>query len=330
MSSSNHPESDSEHDPKRDSDQPLLASLALAASDVAAKPVGDCPPPEQLAAFIDNQLDASARASMMAHLNSCADCREHWIEVARLVDGDMPNVLAAQAAADPAQRVAGATASDRIVRLRRWLKDWIGSWQTIAVPLAGAAAVGIVAVLLGSPSLDQRIDAQLSAARDRTPALAQAAGDMPLPWDGAALGFSEAAAEPASRAFGAGVWLARQAVSQDTQQMPEALDATPAESWADSEWRAFYEFGRWATLLWIALHNGLPVDDLAAQQTILGELRNALAADGKNALTQEALQSIDGIDSALGALANGQDAATLRRLRARLMLAIQQLAPSSL
>ena len=61
-----------------------LAGLATRGSDADTT----CPSEELLAAFIDGRLSGAPRQQMLAHLNDCPHCYQHWREVTQVLEGD--------------------------------------------------------------------------------------------------------------------------------------------------------------------------------------------------------------------------------------------------
>ena len=75
------------------SDDDKKAGLILSRLVKPVNAEGDCPPPEDIAAFIDNQLSEGKRKKVMAHLNNCANCHQLYIETIETmndIEGEKP------------------------------------------------------------------------------------------------------------------------------------------------------------------------------------------------------------------------------------------------
>jgi len=298
----------------------VLAQLALAAS--GEDKVSPCPPADHLAAFIDGELDADARAMLLAHLDQCAECRGHWREVSDILHNPEPRTMPATSTVTPKH------AHDRsgvCQRSRRWLLP-----LSLAASLSATAVLSLVLLSTSQP-LSKQIDDQLAAVALNNPAISQAAQAMPLPWDSAALGFSISVPDQAMRAFGAGVWLARSTLISDQTRLPDALVEASGRPWAATELRAHFEFGRWAKLLWSQLASDSQLTNWDGHRAIAAELRVEFAKDSDSQTTAgAALQALDDIDEALAAMSSGPLPQAQQQLQSRLAITIHRLAPSRL
>ena len=300
-----------EQDPK------FLAMLALATN--ATDPAEDCPPEDQLAAFIDGVLHGAARQAMLAHLDRCPACRQHWLEVADLVDAD---------AAEPVKALSTGERWGSLVR--QGIESLFSPWKLALASAAAAAIVGLAVVVSVAPDIGRQVDAQYAVKVDYAGELARLAQGMPLPWQSAALGFGETDASLPARAFGAGVWIGRAALvggAQAQAPLPPPLAAPGAHPWPATAWSDYYQFGRWAVLLWAQLSAGQEIAQWADHRRVATALRAGLTErqDAEREAV-DALGELRKIDTLLSALERDPASGAQDDLRRRLMMAIQQLA----
>ncbi|MGQ0594628.1 MAG: hypothetical protein ACT4QB_18935 [Gammaproteobacteria bacterium] len=151
----------------------MVALFALAATDTPR--ANSCPSEETLAEFIDGRLSGQARETMLAHLNRCRACYHHWLEAAAYLSSS--------------EAAASAPSNTRpAARLWQRLQVWFGDWS-IAVPVAASVVFALVLWWPRSPDLNAELDIAYAKLGTEHAAFAQAS--PPLPWEGAALGFSE-------------------------------------------------------------------------------------------------------------------------------------------
>lgn len=122
-------------------DDSMYATLSVLSQENGTQ--GDCPDPEDLAAFADGRLRGSAREHIMAHLNDCVDCRRHWL----MVETAMEEMPAAQ---------IGWTA--KLLKRAREIKPQ-RLWASGGLGLALAACLLLVFVLPGQNDLQQMVTA---------------------------------------------------------------------------------------------------------------------------------------------------------------------------
>jgi len=291
-----------------------LALFALAATDTPQ--ATSCPSAETLAQFIDGRLSGQPREVMLAHLNRCRACYHHWLEVAAY--------LTSNEAAAPAPSNTRSVAS-----LWQHLQIWFGDWR-IAVPIAASAVVVFALVLWWprSPDLNAELDLAYAKLGAQHPAFAHAS--LPLPWEGAALGFSESQAGAPRRAFGAGLWVGKRALfGRDKETLPEFLSAPGGVTWPETAWAHYYTLGRWMMLVWTLASPDLGKADWREQAAIGQRLLSELSKGGAQAEEEakRATAALERLQAPLAALEREGNERGRGELRRSLEIAMQQLAP---
>ncbi|MGH8615485.1 MAG: hypothetical protein ACREYF_26555 [Gammaproteobacteria bacterium] len=289
-----------------------LALFALAATDTPQ--ATSCPSEETLAQFIDGRLSGQGREAMLAHLNRCRACYHHWLEVtAYLTSSD-------SAAPAPGNTRPAASLWQR-------LQIWFGDWS-IAVPVAVSVVVVFALVLWWprSPDLNAELDLAYAKLRSEHAAFAQAS--LPLPWEGAALGFSESQASTPRRAFGAGLWTGKHAFSGTNKEaLPEFLTPPGALTWPETEWAEYYALGRWMMLVWTLAASEPNKGDWREQAAIGQRLHSELSKQGARPEGQRPTAALERLQAQLAALQREANARHRAELRRSLEIAMQQLAP---
>lgn len=291
-----------------------IALLGLMATE--SEQVGTCPADELLATFIEGRLTGEARQAMLAHLNHCPSCYYHWLEAA--------SYLSAREPAAPRTRTGGALSS-----IWQRLQPVFTGWK-MALPAAALAALVCLLVWWpASPTLNTQISAGYAAVvAQNARELAHLVPDLPLPWERAALGFSKSPPTPPTQAFGAGVWVGRQALlGTEAAPLPPLLSPPAGVRWPETEWGDYYALGRWTVLAW-ALAKIEGIQDWREHERLLERLlahlkeRVSLEEEAKRAVA--ALERIHALLVALERGANGRTRANLSR---GLEKTLQQLSP---
>jgi len=290
-----------------------LALVALAATD--APQATDCPNEETLAQFIDGRLSGQGREAMLAHLNRCRACYHHWLEIGAY--------LTSSEAAAPAPSNTRPAAN-----LWRRLQIWFGDWH-IAVPVAASAVVALSLVLWWPRSPDLNAELDLAYAKLGAEHAAPAQASPPLPWEGAALGFSESQPSAPRRAFGAGLWVGKGALSEREETLPEFLSAPGGVTWPETAWADYYALGRWMMLVWTLASPDLGKADWREQaalgQRLLSELSKGAAQQGEE--VQRATAALQRLQALFATLERETNPGNRAELRRSLEIAMQQLAP---
>ena len=200
----------------------------------------------------------------------------------------------------------------------------------MAIPAAALAALVCLVVWWPvSPNLNKQINAgYATAVAQNARELAHIVPTLPLPWEREVLGFSESQPTPPMQAFGAGVWVGRQALlGTETAPLPEPLSPPAGVHWPETEWGDYYALGRWTVLVW-ALAQVEGVQDWREHERLLERLlahlikRVSLEAEAKRAVA--AFERIHALLVALEHDANEQTRAEFSR---GLEKTLQQLSP---
>ncbi len=296
--------------------QRLLALVSLAASE--ADETSACPSEEEIAAFIDNELQGPARGAMLGHLSRCPDCYCHWLDVAEFLQ-------TAEFEPEKQNRLIQSTTVWQ--RMESWFKPW-----KLAVPTAVAAALVILVVLWPLvPDISQRVDKQYASGILFSEALTRMAEGLPLPWEAAALGFTQSKPSLPSRAFGAGVWSGRaRMMGEKKESLFGALSAPDNGLWSETQWADYYQFGRWAALLWALSSSEQTSVDWDEHRRIALALQARMTE--RPEIEQESMRAVrelKQIEQLVTAISSKEPGA-YPRLSRRLVLMIQQLSPATL
>jgi len=134
------------------------------------------------------------------------------------------------------------------------------SAQTWRIGWAISAVLAVSLTLVFWPS-ENKIDTTFQTIyANKTAEMAEELRDVQFSWeavdDANVFAFSqggEASAE-AAKAFGAGLWTARESLleTRDITLPTPLLPPTPEDSWLKTEWAPYFDLGRWTLLLWTA------------------------------------------------------------------------------
>ncbi len=181
-------------------------------------PHGDCPDPEDLAAFTDGRLRGSARESLMAHLNDCVTCRHHWLMVKTAMEET------------PAAQSNWAAKLLKRARNTKPIRIWAGS----GLGLALTACLLLVFLLPGQNDLHQMMSASYGAlppgAAERYNAFTGRGAD------------EESNQSRFMQAYSAGKNDGRDRIRMETS-------APTSKTYSDEFQTALYTLGQWVVLL---------------------------------------------------------------------------------
>ena len=272
----------------RSMDDEFQVRTALALTD--AKPSSACPSDEDLAALVDNRLDARRRDAMIEHISCCEDCYEVWIGASMQLQADE------MAEEKPKPFFSGH-------RLK----------AALSILAAACLVIFVTRFMLVDRS---PIDISMVKAFDTylrsQPPIPNAQLDqvLRLPWtiDQGAYGFADTASvQPQRLAFGAGLWVGRQLLASepDSEKMPAFLSsATYAggadDAWPQTQYAPYYYLGQWCVLV-KSICAGTTTDMPGALFQALGErtakLKARFEADRSN--DEKAIWAIDSLDGVL-------------------------------
>jgi hypothetical protein len=291
----------------------LLALLSL--MEEGTLKVNVCPCDELLATFIEGRLTGEARQAILAHLNHCPPCYYQWLETASYL-----SVL------EPAAPRTSTARSSIWQRLQPRFTGW-----KMAIPATALATLVCLMVWWPASSdlLNKQINATYAAAvAQNARELAHIVPALPLPWERAALGFSESPPTPPMQAFGAGVWVGRQALlGTETAPLPEPLSPPAGVRWPETEWGDYYALGRWTVLVW-ALAQVEGVQDWREHERLLerllAHLRKRVSLEEE---AQRAVAALERLQALLVALEQEINEQTCAELSRGLEKTLQQLSP---
>ena len=230
--------------PKREDH--LRVMLALSNDDISDP--GPCPDPNDMAAFVDGTIEREKNKKIVTHLNACHDCYNDWLMVSSAV-------------AEPEK---GSIFNDlKLVfknTVNRFLMNIANLFKlprpvfTYGVATAVAACLVLVFWTVNGSNLEDLINNSYT-----TKVVAGISQDdlefnniYKLPWEKSktSSGFAPQSADSdTSRAFGAGLWSARQEVTsgQEFPTKPDFVEEEP--TWQTSPKAIDFWLGRWSYLL---------------------------------------------------------------------------------
>lgn len=216
--------------------------LALAATQ-SSDPAGSCLSPEHMAALADMRLSSDEYEAVLEHLDTCSSCYMKWLKLSLIRTEDL---ISAKPGVKKQVIYAFAMAASLLIFLR---------FTPFTNPVDPRA-------VSGNPELSELISKSYeSALVQRTLFNNNALNKyFSLPWEknGQSYGFGDSAQySPSFRAFGAGLWTAREMLSEekDTWPMPEFLSAKwqskgiKAKTWPETSWAVCYWMGQWSFLV---------------------------------------------------------------------------------
>ncbi len=280
----------------------LVVMLGLAAG--KPQPADQCPPAEQLSAFIDGRLSSPKRKAIMVHLNSCEQCYREWLEAALAITEMQPQ-------AAPSQRPWW-----QLLR-----QAWHGRPWMIPLTAALAMSLVVIAIVIQTPSQEAWQIPQLAALVRNHPGVDQALAALPRDLGNSTFAFSDTPQNLAKQAFSQGFQQARSWF--DGAEGSSVLE--PPEPWQRSSWADYYDLGQWAFLTWmLAQVEGVSAEEWQVVSHHCQNLITRFEQKPKEPITEQVLASLLEIHALLGDLAQRSDPAQKIRLARRLQLTIQQ------
>ena len=287
----------------------LRAMLALSNEDSSVS--GSCPDPNDMAAFADGSIERKKSKEIVAHLNTCHDCYNDWLMVSA-------------AMAEPKKSSITNDLKNIINDIKLVFSDVI-NWVFIPKPvLAYGFATALAACLIITIWAVNQSD--LKGLINNTYSTKIVAGisqdDLEfnniykLPWERSktSYGFAPQPTDSdTSRAFGAGLWSARQEVVGDKKFPTKPDFVEEKQAWQKSPQEIDYWLGRWSYLL-----RAVCMSDVEISQDFWGKQLNILKKTQKsysdshnknNELMEMVINRLDNIKSIL----SQSDAGTLTR-----------------
>lgn len=285
--------------------------VMLALSDEDSSGSGPCPDPNDMAALIDGTIEREKSKKIMAHLNTCHDCYNDWLMVS-------------SAMAEPKKSSITNDLKNMINDIKLFFSDVI-NWIFIPKPvLAYGFATAVAACLIITIWTVNQSD--LKGLINNTYSTNIVAGisqdDLEfnniykLPWERSktSYGFAPQPTDSdTSRAFGAGLWSARQEVVGDKKFPTKPDFVEEKQAWQKSPQEIDYWLGRWSYLL-----RAVCMSDLEISQDFWGKQLKILKKTQKsysdshnknNELMEMVINRLDNIKSIL----SQSDADTLTR-----------------
>ncbi len=205
-------------------DERFAALLGLAAS--RPEPVEKCPEPELLSAFIENRLSESQHREILDHLDRCECCYREWLAVSLSLEE-----------IQPAGETGGKPPWWQRWRARLLLRPWLTPLTT-----AVAMTLAVLAVVNQKPASPEWQPRRLAALVENHTGTRQILAQ--LPQSGSIFAFGATEADPARKAFAAGLRDAQRWLGKET------IVTVDTENWQESAWKDYYHLGQWALLAW--------------------------------------------------------------------------------
>ena len=281
-------------------------SVMLALSNEGSSDPGPCPDPNDMAAFVDGTAKRKKNKEIMAHLNACHECYNDWLMVSAAV---------AEPKKSSIFNDLKLVITDVIDRLRFSIPK-----PAFAYGFATAVAACLVITFWAATgsNLEELINTSYT-----TKVVAGISQDdlefnniYKLPWEKSktSYGFAPQAADSEiSRAFGAGLWSARQEVLGD-KKFPTSPDfVAEKQAWQKSPQEIDFWLGRWSYLLRAVCLSDEKIsqDFWGKQLDILEKLQKKYTAGqyGNNEILKEVIIRLDNIKPIL----SKSDEGTLNR-----------------
>ncbi len=197
----------------------LSALLAVALDEREAG--GECPDSGRFAALMDGRLSPEERGRLLAHIDGCDACFRIWVDL------------------------RGAASAQKPL------------WQRYLPGIAVAACACLIFFMVQARLIQDAphalLDNGYKTAKIR---LLPGKGHAHLPWEkeSGVYGFGpRIPSPPGKRAFGAGLWMGRRALSGGGPGTPPDFLLPPETggggTWAETKYAPFYELGRWCKLV---------------------------------------------------------------------------------
>ncbi len=245
--------------------------VMLALSDENPSVAGPCPDPNDMAAFVEGTLKRKKNKEIMAHLNVCHDCYNDWLMVS-------------EAIAEP--KKASLKKSSLVDDLKMFFEDAM-SWFSIPKPVYAygfATAVAACLIITFWAATGNNLDDLIRNSYPTKVVAGITQDDLEfnniykLPWEKSKTSFGFAPLpidSDTSRAFGAGLYSARQEVVGDIGFPSNPDFAEEKHGWQKSPRDVDFWLGRWSYLLRAVClaDDEIPQDFWQSQLNILGKIQ---------------------------------------------------------
>jgi hypothetical protein len=281
----------------------VLALLGIAATKQALDQ--PCPSENNMSAFIENRLDSSARVDILSHLNRCEDCYLTWEQLSVSVMQD--NLDTYQPKVELPESHPSAVNCLNIG----------DSWQsTVLYLVLLLLAIGLIVNMLVISNTSMRNDRSTAAATIDAKTLSRSINQLPVPWKDQTFELNSSTYTVPAKAFGGGIWSARNALMNLNDPLPAQLVLEPTIHWQNSKWSNYYAFGQLTLDAWV-LASAEYVKP--TQWSLLRKSLQALEAEFKQGHQSEpeaniALQMISKMKANLDRLSRKTDLAAQRDL----------------
>lgn len=304
--------------------------VMLALSDEDSSDPDPCPDPNDMAALIDGTIERKKSKKIMAHLNTCHDCYNDWL-------------IVSSALAEPKKSSITNDLKSMIIDIKLFLSDVISRVFIPKPVLTYGFATALAACLIITIWTVNQSD--LKGLINNTYSTNIVSGisqeDLEfnniykLPWERsqASYGFAPQSTDSdTARAFGAGLWSARQEVVGDKKFPTKPDFVEEKHAWQKSPQEIDYWLGRWSYLL-----RAVCMSDVEISQDFWGKQFNILKKTQKsyseshiknNELMEMVINRLDNIKSILSQ--SGADTITRenrRDIAAELDFLINSLSP---
>ncbi len=291
----------------------MIALLGIAATkEVQHQP---CPSENIMSAFIEDRVDFETRAMILSHLNRCEICYLTWEQLNIHVAQSQPYTRRLHNAGYH-QRSRNGFNSDF-----SWRKVFPG---LVFVSLLIALVVNILVTSYKEIDVDTPM---ASAAILDAGTLATSINQLPVPWNNQPFELNDSTYAHPVKAFGVGIWSARNALMNEADSIPTLLVSHPTIDWQASQWRDYYTLGQLTLDAWV-LANAKQIKP--TQWTLLRQSLQALETGLQERLQSEpeasiALQLIDKMKINLKRLSRKTDYSARKSLLNEIEIGLEKL-----
>ncbi|MEE9425937.1 MAG: hypothetical protein V3V18_13330 [Methylococcales bacterium] len=240
-----------------------LALLGIAATtEVLHQP---CPSENIMSAFIEDRIDLKTRAMMLSHLNRCEICYLTWEQLnISVVQDNLQTIKKNKADKVWFHRRSKrrGNSSSSLQKKSPWLV-----LVSLLITFAVYMFVTSFLTITSDPSMD-------TATTFDVDVLASNIDQLPVPWKNQLSGPDSSAYSLPAKAFGTGIWSAKNELLGANQLLPAQLVSLSTIDWQGSQWSIYHAFGRLTLDVWVLANANKQVK--LAQWTLLRKSLQAL------------------------------------------------------